>query len=103
MKLVCHFINLIQLAISGVFIITLFASEENFSFPYRDTLLKISLISVWLLNLINITLAQSFIYKNTQSSIAATFIALLSKNIYLYYKQLELTFNLYLKDSWNIC
>ncbi|CAD8159118.1 unnamed protein product [Paramecium octaurelia] len=73
--------SIYEIAISGVFIITLFASEENFPFPYRDTLMKISLFSVWLLNLINITLAQSFIYKSTQSSVSATFIALLTTGI----------------------
>ncbi|CAD8049989.1 unnamed protein product [Paramecium sonneborni] len=73
--------SIYEIVISGVFIITLFASEENFPFPYRDALMKISLISVWLLNLINITLAQSYIYKSTQSSVAATFIALLTTGI----------------------
>ncbi|CAD8143652.1 unnamed protein product [Paramecium pentaurelia] len=82
-----------EIVISGVFIITLFSSQEIFQFPYRDTLMKISLISVWLLNLINITLAQSFIYKSTQNSVATTFIALLTTG---------LIFSLFLKDQQNI-
>ncbi|CAD8136936.1 unnamed protein product [Paramecium pentaurelia] len=73
--------SIYEIIISGVFIICLFANEEGLIFPYRDLLLKISLISVWLLNLINITLAYSYIYKNTKSSISATFIALLTTGI----------------------
>lgn len=46
-----------KLVISGLFIITLFASEEGIPFPYRDVLLKISLIAAWLLNIVNILLA----------------------------------------------
>jgi PAT family acetyl-CoA transporter-like MFS transporter 1 len=67
-----------KLVISGAFIITLFATEEEFPFPYRDIILKISLIGSWLLNIINITLAYSYIYKSVRSTIATTFIALLS-------------------------
>lgn len=66
------------LVISGLFIICLFATEEELPFPYRDILLKISLIVVWLLNFMNITFAYSYIYKSTKSTISATFISLLS-------------------------
>lgn len=77
-NLLNKYILLLKLVISGAFIITLFATEEEFPFPYRDIILKISLIGSWLLNIINITLAYSYIYKSVRSTIATTFIALLS-------------------------
>ncbi|KAM3139181.1 Major facilitator superfamily domain-containing protein 3 [Paramecium bursaria] len=68
--------------LSVLMVIMIYFLNISFRFPYRDFILNASLIIIWLLNLIIITMAQSFIYKIAQSSISATFTCIFSSIIY---------------------